>query len=295
VKRILLIGKTGQVGHELLRSLAPLGTLIAPDHAQMDLTDADSIRRVTREARPDVIVNAAGFTLVDQAESQPDLAMQLNGIAPGILAETSREIGALLFHYSTTFVYDGTKSSPYVEEDIPVPVNVYGKSKLAGEQAIISCGGDYIIVRANWTYSDRRTNFPLTILALAKTKTQLRVVDDQNGSPTWARAYAEASAALVREEKKARANCGIYHLSAAGHATRYEFARKIIEISREIAGKQRNWPEVVPISSDDYPTAAKRPLNTVTDKTKIKQIFDIEMAPWQEQLAAFLHDVRDLI
>lgn len=293
--RILLLGKTGQVGHELLRSLAPLGKLIAPDRAQMDLTDADSIRRVIREASPDVIINAAGFTLVDQAEAQPDLAMQLNGIAPGIMAETAKEIGALLFHYSTTFVFDGTKSSPYVEEDTPDPVNVYGKSKLAGEQAIVSCGGDYIIVRANWTYSARRTNFPLAILGLAKHKTELRIVDDQIGSPTWARAYAEASAALLRDEKKVRANCGIYHLSAAGHATRYEFARKIIEISRQIAGKQRNWPEIVPISSRDYPTAAKRPLNTVTDKTKIKQVFGIEMAPWQEQLAAFLHDARDLI
>jgi len=291
VTTILLTGKTGQVGHELLRALAPLGKLIAPDRAQMDLTDADSIRRVIRDARPDVIVNAAGFTIVDQAETQPGLAMQLNGMAPGIIAETAKRIGALLIHYSTTFVFDGHKREPYTENDAPQPINAYGRSKLAGEQAIIDCGGDYVILRANWVYSARRNNFALTILKLAREKKELAIVDDQVGSPTWARAYAETTAELVRQAGRVREHGGIYHLSASDYCTRFQWANKLIETAQALSGEHTGWARLRPTTTAEYPLPAARPLNTVTNNDKIRTLLGIQMLPWNEQLEAFLLDL----
>jgi len=285
---ILVPGKTGQVGWELRGALAPLGNVLALDRGRMDLTNTDSICRVIREAKPEIIVNAAGYTTVDEAESEPELAMQINGVAPGIMAEEAKRIGALLVHYSTDYVYDGELNRPYLEDDTPRPVNVYGASKLAGERAIEAIGGAYVILRTSWVYSNRRTNFVLTILRLAREKKELKVVDDQAGSPIWARALAEATADLLRRKDLIPAHSGIYHLSAAGHTSRYEFAKTIIRIMREVSGIADGWASVKPITSDQYPLPAKRPRNPVTDKDKVQRVFGVEMPRWEDQLRDFL-------
>ena len=294
--RILLIGKTGQLGWDLHRTLASLGQVIAPGREQMDLTVPDSIRAAIRTAAPDVIVNAAGFTVVDQAETDPGLVMQVNGTAPGILAEEAKRIDALLVHYSTTFVFDGTKTEPYVESDLPNPVNTYGKTKLAGEQAITSIGGRYIILRASWSYSHQRVNFALTILRLARERAELAVVDDQVGTPTWSKAYAETTAELLGKGNQVGSNSGIYHLSAAGQTTRYQWARKIIETAQKLSGEKAGWASVRPITTAELPLdhshiSAQRPLYTVMNNSKIKNILGIQMRHWEDELDAFLSDL----
>lgn len=287
---ILLTGKTGQVGWELQRALAPLGHLIALDRTQMDLTDADSIRKAVRDAAPGIIVNAAGYTTVDKAESEPDLAMQVNGAAPGVMAEEAKRINALLVHYSTDYVFDGTRPTPYVEEDAPHPINVYGKSKLAGERAIAASGGAHLILRASWIYSARRANFVLAILRLAREQKELSVVDDQIGSPSWARALAESTAELLRNLTLHTVQSGIYHLSAQGYTTRFNFAKRILEIAREISRGTVGAPTLRPITSAEYPLLAARPLNAATSKEKIKHVFGIEMPDWEDQLRSYLND-----
>lgn len=288
MSRILLTGRTGQVGWELARALAPLGEVLAPGRGDMDLTNADSIRKTIREAKPEIIVNAAGYTAVDKAESEPDLAMEVNAVAPGIMAREAKRIGALLVHYSTDYVFDGKLDRPYVEEDAPHPVNVYGESKLAGERAIEAVGGAYVILRTSWVYSARGANFVLTILRLAREKKELKVVDDQAGSPTWARALAEATAELLRRRDRIPGHCGIYHLSAAGHTSRYEFAKAIIRVMQEVSGTSESWAGVRPITSDQYPLPARRPRNPVTNKDKVQRVFGIEMPGWDAQLRSFL-------
>lgn len=288
--RILVPGKTGQVGWELKGALAPLGTIIAPDRSQMDMTNEISIRQTIRDVRPDIIVNAAGYTAVDKAESEPDLAMQVNGVAPGIMAEEAKSLGAILIHYSTDYVFDGELDRPYVEDDAPNPVNVYGKTKLAGERAIEAVGGEYLVLRTSGVYSARRSNFVLTILRLAREKPDLSVVDDQAGSPTWARSLAMATADLLR--RKELATCGgVYHLSASGHTSRYEFARAIISTTRELSGTPLGWARVKPVGSDQYPSPARRPRRPVMSLDKIKRVFGIEMPRWNEQLRSFLRDL----
>jgi dTDP-4-dehydrorhamnose reductase len=285
---ILLIGKTGQVGFELERALAPLGQLVAPDRAGLDLTSADSIRRAVKSAQPDIIVNAGGFTIVDAAESDPDLAMQLNGVAPGILAECAAETDALLIHYSTTFVFDGTKNTPYTEEDAPNPVNAYGRSKLAGERAVMAAGGKSLILRASWVYSDRRTNFVLAMLKLARAKPELKVVDDQIGAPTWARDYADATAALLADPARLREAPGIYHLSAQSYCSRLQWAQRVIEGAKKYSGLATGWAELLPTTTALYPHPAPRPLYTATSDKKIAQEFGLIMPKWDERIVAFL-------
>ena len=239
--RILIPGRTGQVGWELQSALAPLGTVIALDRSRMDLANPDSIRRAIRDANPEIIVNAAAYTHVDKAESEPDLAMQVNGVAPGIMAEEAKRLGAILVHYSTDYVFDGEFDRPYVEDDKPNPVNAYGKSKLAGELAVAAVGGRYLILRSSWVYSARGSNFVLTVLRLAREKPELAMVDDQTGSPTWARALAEATADLLRRKDRILGHSGVYHLAASGHASRYEFANEIIRIMRDVSGQPGGW------------------------------------------------------
>jgi len=291
VTRILVPGSTGQVGWELQSTLAPLGTVIAPDRKQMDLANPDSIRQAIRDARPEIIVNAAGYTTVDKAESEPDLALQVNGVAPGIMAEEAKRLGAILIHYSTDYVFDGELSRPYTENDAPNPVNTYGKSKLAGERAIEAVGGNYLVLRTSWVYGARRTNFVLTVLRLARDKPELSMVRDQTGSPTWARALAEATADLLRRRELIPAHSGIYHLSAAGHTSRYDFANAIIGSAREISGMRDGWAQVKAITSDQYPLPAVRPRSLVTDRTKVKRDFGVEMTPWEAQLPACIREL----
>lgn len=286
--KILVLGKTGQVGSELLGALAPLGEVIALDRGRMDLTNADSIRKAIREAKPEIIVNAAGYTTVDKAETEPDLAMQVNGVAPGIMAEEAKRIGAILVHYSTDYVFDGERDQPYTEDDTPNPVNIYGKTKLAGERAIEAVGGAYLILRTSWVYSQRGSNFVLTILRLARERKELSVVDDQTGSPTWARALAQSTADLLRRTDLIPSHSGVYHLSATGHTSRYEFARAIIRIMRELSGIVDGWASVKPIASEQYPLPARRPRHPVTSTEKIKRVFGVEMPHWEDLLRAFL-------
>ena len=285
---ILLIGKTGQVGYELERALAPLGQLVSPDRTELDLTSADSIRRAVKTAQPDIIVNAGGFTIVDAAESDPDLAMQLNGAAPGVLAESAAEIGALLIHYSTTFVFDGTKSTPYTEEDEPNPINAYGRSKLAGERAVMAAGGTSLILRASWVYSDRRTNFVLAMLKLARSKPELKVVDDQIGAPTWARDYADATAALLANPARLREAPGIYHLSAQSYCSRLQWAQRVIEGAKKYSGIAAGWAELLPTTTALYPHPAPRPLYTATNNEKIEKAFGIKMPEWGQRVDEFM-------
>ena len=198
-RKILLTGKNGQVGWELERSLQPLGQVIAFDRSGLDLASPDSIRAVIREVKPELIVNPAAYTAVDKAESEPDLAMAVNGVAPGIIAEEAKRLGAALIHYSTDYVFDGTKAEPYTEDDVPKPINVYGKTKLAGEQAVQAIGVPHLIFRTSWVYGMRGKNFLLTILRMAKEKDELRIVDDQFGAPTWSRMIAETTAQVLAQ------------------------------------------------------------------------------------------------
>jgi len=288
---ILVTGKTGQVGWELQGPLAPLGQVVAVDRSQMNLADPDSIRQVIRQARPEIIVNAAGYTAVDKAEAEPALAQQVNAIAPGVMAEEARRIDALLVHYSTDYVYDGRKGAPYVEHDVPNPLNAYGQSKLAGEQAIIATGCAHLILRTSWIYSDRGTNFVLTMLKLARERKVLTVVDDQIGSPTWARLLAESTAAILGRPKHVKQNSGIYHLSAQGYPSRFDFAVQIIEIARKRSGSGIGWAEIKRTTTENYPLPAVRPLHVATSKEKFKRVFGVEVPDWADQLQRCLEEI----
>ena len=291
--RILLTGRTGQVGCELRRALAPLGQVIATGRETLDLADPDSIRAAIREVQPEVIVNAAGYTTVDQAEAEPDLAMQVNGVASGILAEEARTRNALLVHYSTAYVFDGTSDRPYVEDDPPNPVNVYGRTKLAGERAIAAAGCDHLILRTSWIYSNRGINFLTTILKLAREGRELAVVDDQVGSPTWARALAEATAQALACRLTRDARAGVYHLTAAGEVSRYRLTLKILEHARARSTGGDSWPGVRPIGSAGYPLPAARPPYSVLATDRIRRDLGVAMEHWEQQLERCFAEAGD--
>jgi len=274
--RILLTGRNGQVGWELERTLPALGSVIAADRETLDLSDPDAIRRVVREAKPDVIVNPAAYTAVDRAESEPELARQINGVAPGVLAEEAKRTGALLVHYSTDYVFDGTKSTPYTEEDLPNPLNVYGRTKLEGERAVAAAGCRYLTLRTSWVYASRGKNFLLTVLRLASTQPELRIVDDQHGAPTWARDTARATCRLIAG---ADLPSSLYHLTAAGSTTWCGFAREIVRLAHL-------GSEVRPISTSEYPTPARRQANSALSNAKLQRDGGIALQPWPEGLAA---------
>jgi dTDP-4-dehydrorhamnose reductase len=277
--KILVTGKTGQVGWELQRTLATLGQVIAPDRRGMDLGDPDSIRAAIRACSPQIIVNAAAYTAVDQAESEPDLALAINGAAPGIMAEEAKRLGALLVHYSTDYVFDGAKSGPYTEDDQPNPLSAYGSSKLAGERAIAASGARYLIFRTSWVYGARGKNFLRTILRLAQERDELRIVDDQVGAPTWCRAIAEATAqALACTQARDAPNVsGTYHLSTAGSTSWCGFAKAILERSGRSC-------KVVPIASSEYPLPARRPRNSVLSNAKLNTRIGIALPDWSSAL-----------
>ena len=280
--RILLTGRNGQVGWELERTLGPLGELIAFDRSGLDLSKPDEIVARVREIKPDVIVNPAAYTAVDKAESEPDLAMAINGTAPGILAEEAKKLGALLVHYSTDYVFDGEKVEPYVETDPTNPLSEYGRSKLAGERAITASGADHLIFRTSWVYANRGKNFLLTILRLAREKPELRVVADQFGAPTWARDIATATAlVLARRPAGAEIRSGIYHLTAAGRTTWHGFAQRIVAL----AGLST---PVAAIPASEYPTPARRPRNSVLDHSKAESSFGLTLPAWDASLSRCL-------
>ena len=281
---ILLLGATGQVGHELTRTLAPLGTVRAPGRDEVDLAAPETLRRAVAQVDPALVVNAAAYTDVDGAEDAPERAAMLNAEAPRVLAEAAREAEAWLVHYSTDYVFDGERRTPYTEDAPPTPINVYGRTKRDGERAVQAVAGRYVILRTSWVYSDRRSNFVRTMLRLADEHETLTVVDDQIGVPTWAGWLAEATATIgeqllaVGDPSPLR---GLYHLAGTGQTSWYGFARAIF------AQFGRTDVTVEPVPSTEYPTPAPRPAYTALDSTRARTTFDLALPTWTTQLARF--------
>ena len=285
---ILLLGKNGQLGWELERSLQLLGNITALDYPQIDLADSRSIRNVIRDCDPQIIFNATAYTAVDSAESQMHLAEAINGIGPGILAEEARRIGALLFHYSTDYVFDGTSRAPYKESDDPNPLNVYGLTKLHGEQSVQQAGGLYFIFRTSWVYSLRRDNFVTKVMGWANKHNDLKIVDDQISSPTWARMLAEFSAQVIAQGREKPLEflgdkVGLYHLSGAGYCSRYQWVEEMMRQTGKLG--QVN---LKPAKSDDFPNPAKRPQFSVLDCSLIQETFHFAIPDWRSSLGLAL-------
>ncbi len=292
MKTILLTGKNGQVGWELQRTLAPLGRVVAFDRSELDLADPAAIRAAVREVKPAIIVNPAAYTAVDKAESEPDAAYAINAVAPEVFAEEAKRLGAWLVHYSTDYVFDGTKSGAYVETDAPNPQNVYGKSKLAGEEAIRATGAKHLILRTSWVYGSRGHNFMLTMLRLAKERSELRIVGDQIGAPTWCRSLAEVTAQMLAQLhaltcKVPESVSGTYHLTSSGSVSWHGFATEIL---RE--AKVQPLPALRPIPSHEYPTPAARPKNSVLSNAKLYETFDLAAGEWRDNLKLCLQELR---
>jgi len=282
--KILVTGARGQVGWELQRTLAPLGEIVAFDRTHMDLADPDSVRRAIRDTRPNLIVNAAAYTAVDRAESERELAHQINAVAPGLVAEEAKRVDSALIHYSTDYVFDGEKPEPYLESDTPRPLNVYGASKLAGEQAIQQTGARHLILRTSWVYGTRGNNFLLTILRLAKQRDDLSVVNDQFGAPTWSRMIAQATALLVARGMPGEQGNGICNLTAGGQTSWYGFARAILELVPADAERRLEPSKLAAIPSAQYPTPARRPRNSVLSHTQLESAFRLTMPDWKFSL-----------
>ncbi len=280
--KILITGQHGQVSRELQLRLQDLGELIVLGRDQLDLADADQIRQHVRAHRPGLIINAAAHTAVDLAESEPDAAFAINAIAPGILAEEAKALGIPLIHYSTDYVFDGSKPAPYTETDTPNPLGVYGQSKLAGEQAITAVGGEHLILRTSWVYSNHGKNFLLTMQRLLQEKPQMRIVADQIGAPTWAGSIANSTRALIeRWQAGEPGEWGIYHLTAGGETSWFGFAQAIGEHLRE---QDKACAELEPIPSSAYPTPAQRPLNSRLDCGRLLQQWHVSQPHWQDAL-----------
>ena len=293
--RILLTGKNGQVGWELLRSLASFGDVVALNSHELDLADPDAIRQTVRNIRPGIIINPAAYTAVDKAESDAGTAMAVNGIAPGVLAEEARRLGAVLVHFSTDYVFDGSKPAPYTEDDVPNPQSVYGSTKLAGEEAIRETGCKHLILRTSWVYGVHGGNFVKTMLRLAKERSELRIVADQFGAPTWARDLAQATASALTcwQEKDWDAGLsGIYHLTAAGRTNWHHYAEEIVRLARQydvsLAAKSL---DIRAIATHEYPVPAKRPANSVLANGKIRDSFGIALPAWQDSLAECVREL----
>ena len=287
--KILLLGNTGQLGWELERCLQPLGEVIALDYPAIDMADEGSVRKVVGEYRPELIINATAYTAVDKAEIEPELAEAINGLGPGILAEEAHKINAFLIHFSTDYVFDGTKGIPYTEKDPPNPLNVYGLSKLHGEQAIQEVDGNHLIFRTSWVYSLRKQGgFVNNVLEWARQQKTLRIVDDQIANPTWARMLAETTALLLARaggdylpwltERK-----GLYHLAGSGFANRLEWAREILSLDPE--SSEQKVREICPAKTVDFPTPAERPLYSALDCKKFKSVFSLQLTYWEQALA----------
>ncbi len=294
--RILLTGRDGQLGRELNRSLAKLGEVTATGHEELDLTSDYAIGDVVHEVRPQLIVNAAAYTAVDKAESEPDFAHRINAEAVATLAAAAKSVGAAVIHYSTDYVFDGSKETPYVETDRPHPLSVYGKSKLDGEKALAAAGVPYLILRTSWVYGGEGKNFLLTILRLAMERPELRVVNDQIGAPTWSRDIATATASIVdrwHHEKFTTAKSGVYHITAAGKTSWFGFAEEAVRLrAMSPAAQGIKFARLVPIPSSDYPTPAERPKNSQLDCTKLARKFDCSLPKWKTSVAAVMRTLK---
>jgi dTDP-4-dehydrorhamnose reductase len=285
--KILLIGKYGQVGWELMRTLSPLGEIVVIDYPEIDLSDEANTRNRVREIAPQVIVNAAAYTDVDKAESEAELAMAINGTAPGVLAEETRSLGAALVHYSSDYVFDGTKGEAYIESDDTNPLSVYGLSKLAGDQNVQQVDGDYLILRTTWVYSMRQGGFVRKVLDWARKNPELRIVSDQVGSPTWARALAEVTAQVLAMGSRDLSGWlsdrkGVYHLGGRGAVSRFDWARKILEYDPK--SEEQIAEQIKPALTQEFPTPATRPLYSPVDCTLFADTFGICLPDWAHSL-----------
>lgn len=292
--KILLFGKNGQVGWELNRSLQPLGEVIALGREDADFSSPEGLRKIVSEVKPGLIVNAAAYTAVDRAEDEEELAMRINGIAPGVLAEEASKLDALLIHYSTDYVFDGTKRSPYTETDEPNPVNVYGYTKLAGEEAVRASGCRYLILRTSWVYASRGGNFLKTIIRLAKQKNELKIIDDQLGTPTWARYISDVTANLVLGRMKAgdidaEMIGEVFHLANKGQCSWYQFACEIIAGMK--SHDQALETEIKAITTEQYNAIAKRPGYTVLSVDKIENEMSLHNVSWENAVKLCLEEV----
>ncbi|MBI3094216.1 MAG: dTDP-4-dehydrorhamnose reductase [Rhodocyclales bacterium] len=286
--RILLTGAAGQLGRELKRSLACLGEVIARDRQQLDLAQADALRDAVRAVAPTVIVNAAAYTAVDQAETEPTVADAINALAPAILAEEAKRLGAMLIHYSTDYVFDGRKAAPYTEDDTPAPLSAYGRSKRAGELAIAAADSRHLIFRTSWVYGLHGANFMKTMLRLGRERSELRVIGDQFGAPTWTRHLADVTALIAARKEVPN---GLYHLAAAGETSWHGYAEAIFAEAQR-AGLIDKAPVVHRIASANYPLPAPRPANSRLDCAKFRRDFGLALPDWRTGLVDCLADSR---
>lgn len=300
--KILLLGKNGQVGWELQRSLSVLGEVVALDRHGRDglcgdLADLDGLARTVRQVRPQAIVNAAAYTAVDKAESEPELAHLLNALAPGVLAREAQQLGAWLVHYSTDYVFDGSGTLPWSEDDLSAPLSVYGRTKLEGEQQIVLSGCRHLIFRTSWVYGARGGNFAKTMLRLAREREQLRVIDDQVGAPTGADLLADVTAHALRQVLPAvghnyLAQSGVYHLAAGGETSWHGYARFVLETACQAGVELKVQPgRVQPIPTAAYPTPARRPHNSRLNTAKVRSTFGLTLPPWQQGVARMLTEI----
>jgi len=285
--KIVLFGKNGQLGWEFERSLPVLGNVVSLDREELDLGDLQEVQRTLRELKPDLIVNASAYTDVDRAEQEPELAMKVNALAPGVMAEVSRTLGAVLIHFSTDYVFDGRANTPYTESDPTDPLNMYGKSKLIGEENIKQAGDAYLILRTSWVYSLRGNSFVNKVLGWARKNSTLRIVDDQVGCPTWARMLAEITSLLLAQHRGSlsdgfREQCGIYHVAGGGYTSRYEWAKQIL--ANDPRPSEQTVQVIEPGRSEEFPTPAARPLFSALDCTRFEKTFGLRLPSWNSTL-----------
>lgn len=293
--KILLTGKNGQVGFELQRALAPLGEVVAVDQHECDLSNPDAIRQLVAKVAPQVIINPAAYTAVDKAESEPQLALAVNGTAPGVFGEEAARLGALVIHYSTDYVFDGCVSGAYLESDTPNPQSVYGKSKLAGEKALQASGADHLIFRTSWVFGAHGANFAKTMLRLAAEREGLKIVADQFGAPTSAALLADVTAQVLGQYKRDDRTgfpFGLYHLVAGGCTTWHEYAQTVVRAALA-AGKplKLTADDIVPITTANYPLPAPRPANSRLDTQRLRETFGLELPAWQSGLGHVLQQI----
>jgi len=293
---ILIIGRIGQVGWELRHKLACLGHVTTLEYPEIDFTKPDSIRSAIRSAQPTVLINAAAYTAVDKAESEPELAMAINGTAPGIIAEEAKHLGSLLIHYSTDYVFDGSKNGAYVETDAPNPINIYGKTKLAGDDSVQAVGGKYLILRTSWVYGARGSNFLLTMLRLARERSELRIVNDQIGAPTSSECIALATSdilaqLLAPDIDGLDGRSGIYNLTNTGETSWCGFAKALLTQSAVTFGF--TVPNLIPINTSEYPLPAKRPASSRLSCQRLAETFAIHMPPWEDALSLVLDTLAE--
>ena len=298
--RILLTGKDGQIGSELNKILTQFGEVTATGRSEMDLANPDQIRQIMHQVKPELIINAGAYTAVDKAEFEPELAEAVNGVAPKILAEEAINQGALLIHYSTDYTYSGKmRNRPYSESDSPAPNSVYGKTKFEGDQAIERSGVSHLIFRTGWVYSQNGKSFLRTILQLAKEKDELRVVNDQTGTPTWCRSIADVTGKIIGQmldksegslSETASSISGVYHMTCRGQTSWHGFAQAILELART-----DNMPRLVAIPTKEYPTPATRPLYSVLSNAKFHKTFGVELPHWEDALKQCLNNSDNLL